>query len=208
MTENRGAALPPSSDELIERLRVEIETGRDSVQEGVARLEDATSDRASEHLSTQRELVLAAVEAFIDNASAAATVEAQITLTAAARRQLAARRWPLATVLQVTRLAAGIDAETVAASAGIVVGDMLSIETGTVALWKVRAEDRVSTLIRWIKRLDIPWDKARRAALRSLPRPQTHAYAGNELDDESEERVSFIMGLVSAIDAESGHSSG
>jgi hypothetical protein len=143
MTENRGAALPPSSDELIERLRVEIETGRDSVQEGVARLEDATSDRASEHLSTQRELVLAAVEAFIDNASAAATVEAQITLTAAARRQLAARRWPLATVLQVTRLAAGIDAETVAASAGIVVGDMLSIETGTVALWKVRAEDRV-----------------------------------------------------------------
>lgn len=136
------------------------------------------------------------------------TVEAQIALSAVARKPLAATRRPLATVLQVTRLVAGTDAETVAASAGIAVGDMLDIETGTLALWKVRAEDPVSTLIRWIKRLDIPWDEARRGALRSLPRPQTNAYAGTESDDESEERVSFIMGLISAIDAEYAHSSG
>jgi hypothetical protein len=105
----------------------------------------------------------------------------------------------------VSRLSAGVEAEALAQDAGIVTGDLLSVETGTVPLWKLHAKDPISTLVRWIQRLDIPWSKARRAALRSLPRPQTAAYAGKDTDDETEERVAFIRGLVSAIDAQDRH---
>ena len=84
---------------------------------------------------------------------------------------------------------------------------MRSVETGTVALWKLRAEDRVTTLVRWIKRLNIPWDGTEGGGTISTS-AQTHAYAGTETDDETEERVSFITALISAIDAESGHSGG